>query len=48
MSDLQLRKNLLSTSNRSIRAIEDIDRGAELNDRKQRDELVSNFYSQKN
>ena len=47
-SDSELRKTLLSTSNRSILVIEDIDCGAELNDRKQRAELVSIFYSQKN
>ena len=46
--DYLLKKILLSTSNRSILAIEDIDRGAELNDRTQRDELVSIFYSHKN
>ena len=48
LSDLQLRKILLSTSNRSILIIEDIDRAAELNDRERRDELVSIFYSHKN
>ena len=50
LSDLQLRKFLLSTSNRSILVIEfeDIDRAAELNDRERRDELVSIFYSHKN
>ena len=48
LSDLQLRKILLSTSNRSILVIEDIDRAAELNDRERRDELVSIFYSHKN
>ncbi|KAM3694342.1 hypothetical protein ACJW31_07G050900 [Castanea mollissima] len=41
LSDLQLRKILLSTSNRSILAIEDIDRAAELNDRERRDELFT-------
>ncbi|KAK7819645.1 aaa-atpase [Quercus suber] len=41
LSDLQLRKILLSTSNRSILVIEDIDRGADLNDRKRRDELFT-------
>ncbi|KAK4564292.1 hypothetical protein RGQ29_006385 [Quercus rubra] len=41
LSDLQLRKILLSTSNRSILVIEDIDRAAELNDRERRDELFT-------